>query len=90
MVNNPQGFHLRPAHAFVELASKFASSVSITKDGETVDGKSILSILTLAAMQGSELSLSARGEDAEEALDALAELVENGFQGEQPAEEPTL
>ena len=61
VVSNRDGFHLRPAHAFVKLASQFDADISITKEGETIDGKSILSILTLAATRGAELEIVASG-----------------------------
>jgi phosphocarrier protein HPr len=76
-VTNPQGLHLRPAHAFVTLANQFASRIEIEKDGERVDGKSILSILALAVAQGTQICLRAIGDDAETALDALAQLLAN-------------
>ena len=81
---NPQGLHARPAHAFVTLASQFAARIEVEKDGERVDGKSILSILTLAAAQGTRLGLYATGSDAEVALQALARLVEQGFDEVEP------
>jgi len=79
MVVNPQGLHARPAHGFVTLANQFQSQIEIIKDGERVDGKSILSILTLAAVQGTQLVLLATGADADEAIEALASLIEQGF-----------
>jgi phosphocarrier protein HPr len=78
-VRNPQGLHARPADMFVRLALQFASHIEIVKDGERFDGKSILSLMTLAAEQGTELVLRADGPDAEEALVALAELFGRGF-----------
>lgn len=78
-VRNPQGLHARPADMFVRLALQFASSIEIVKDGEPFDGKSILSLMTLAAEQGTELVLRARGPDAEAASSALAELFGRGF-----------
>ena len=79
VVTNPQGMHARPAHEFVTLASKFAAEIEVVKDHERVDGKSILGLLTLAAVEGTELSIEAVGPDAERALDALAELFASGF-----------
>lgn len=76
---NPQGMHLRPADLFVRLANQFQATVEILKDGERFDGKSVLSMLTLAAGQGTQLSLQASGPDAEDALTALDELVRQGF-----------
>jgi phosphocarrier protein len=71
---------------FVSLAGKFASQIDVTKDSETVDGKSILGVLTLLAEQGTELTIRATGPDASEALAALRELVMSGF-GEEPGTE---
>lgn len=82
-VNNPLGLHLRPAFLFAQLAAQFESKIEVVKGGERIDGKSILSILTLAAEQGTKLKIEAVGEDAQDALEALAQLVEQGFQGEQ-------
>jgi phosphotransferase system HPr (HPr) family protein len=90
-VRNPQGLHLRPADLFVRMAMQFTSHIEIVKDGERFDGKSILSLMTLAAAQGTELVLLARGQDAEAALDALAELFGRGFDEmgiTEPANEP--
>lgn len=78
-VINPQGVHARPADLFVKLASQFAARIHVRKGHDQVDGKSILGILTLAAEQGSQLIIGATGPDADEALMALAELVEDGF-----------
>ena len=83
---NPQGLHARPAYMFAELAGKFAAKVEIIKDSERVDGKSILSILTLGAEQGTELGLEAVGPDAEAALNALADLLQQGFPGGETAQ----
>lgn len=63
----------------VRRASEFNCDLWLEKEGQQVDCKSILSILTLGAVQGTELCLSARGDDASRALDAIAELFENGF-----------
>jgi phosphocarrier protein HPr len=86
-VINPQGLHARPAHAFVTLANQFQANIEITKDGEQVDGKSILSLLTLAATQGTRLRLRATGADAEKAIEALANLVDQGFDELPPSAE---
>ena len=79
VVTNPQGLHARPADMFVKLASQYQSKIEVIKDGERVDGKSILAILTLAAVEGTQLEIEATGPDAEAALDALAELVQRNF-----------
>ena len=78
-VVNPQGLHARPARLFVQLANSFNAEIEVTKDGEIVDGKSILQILTLGAEKGTELTLRATGPEAPRAIDALAELVAQGF-----------
>ena len=83
VVTNPQGLHARPADLFVKLATRFAAKVELVKGDERVDGKSILAILTLAAAAGTRLSIEADGPDAEQALDALAKLVEHGFAEEE-------
>lgn len=80
-VTNPQGLHLRPAYVFVEMASKYDATVEIIKNGERVDGKSILSIATLAIEQGTEVEIETVGHDAEAAAAALVELVEQDFPG---------
>ncbi len=76
---NSQGMHARPADLFVRTASRFDASVHVVKDGERVDGKSILSILTLVAEKGTKLAIEAEGPDASEAIQALVRLVELGF-----------
>ncbi len=78
-VRNPQGLHARPADMLVRLASKFDSDILIGTNGELVDCKSILSLMTLGAAQGTELSLSAEGSDAAEALQSINDLFEAGF-----------
>lgn len=72
---NPQGLHMRPSAAFVELAGRFQSNVTVTLEDRSVNGKSIWDLLLLAAMPGSELTIQADGPDAQQALDALAELL---------------
>lgn len=76
---NENGLHARPATRFVETAGKFTSEVTISKDGMVVDGKSVIEILTLAAEQGTHLTVTATGEDADKALETLVKLVENGL-----------
>lgn len=76
---NPQGFHARPAHLFMKLAGEFEAEVRILKGNETINGKSILDLLTLGAGNGTKLTLHAVGNDAQAAVEALARLVESGF-----------
>lgn len=80
---NKLGLHARAATLFVQLASKFASSVSVTKDGETVDGKSIIGLMMLAAAKGTRIEIETRGADAPAALESLAQLVEDRFEESQ-------
>lgn len=78
-VINPEGLHARPADMLVRTASKFTAEIMIGKDSEFVDCKSILSLLTLGAAQGTELTLTARGDDAAAALQSIAQLFDAGF-----------
>jgi phosphotransferase system HPr (HPr) family protein len=86
VINNPQGLHARPAYMFAELASHYDCQVSLVKEGERVNGKSILDIITLGAAQGTELVIEATGRDANSALAALAQLVMQGFSDSQNSE----
>ena len=79
MVINPQGVHARPADLIVKAANRFQSKVEIVKGHERVDAKSILAIFTLAALPGTELVIEADGPDAADAVAALCELFERGF-----------
>ena len=78
-VRNRLGLHARAAARFVHAANAFTSRVTLSRDGRTMDGKSILGILLLAASQGTALVLGADGDDEGAAVDALAALVESGF-----------
>jgi phosphotransferase system HPr (HPr) family protein len=78
-VRNAQGLHARPANLLVAMANRFSSSIVIGKNGELVDCKSILSLLMLGAGQGTELSVTASGDDAQEALESISQLFEAGF-----------
>jgi len=70
---------MRPAHVFAETASRFDSQIEVVKDDLRIDGKSVLSILTLGAGPGTSISLEATGPDAEEAVNTLIDLVNAGF-----------
>ncbi len=76
---NKLGLHARAAVKFVNLANRFTSSVRIEKRGNEIDGKSILGILTLAAVQGSEITLAVSGKDEQAAVEAIAALIGNKF-----------
>jgi len=78
-IRNRLGLHARAAARFVQLANRFASKITLTRDGRSMDGKSILGILLLAATRGSRLVVTADGADEAEAVAALAALVEAGF-----------
>lgn len=78
-VVNPMGIHMRPADLLSRAAGRFQSTIEIEKDGQAIDCKSIMSILTLGARQGTQLSLRATGPDAQQAIDELAGLIEQGF-----------
>lgn len=74
-VQNRLGIHARPAAMFVRIASRFRSEIVVEKDGERINGKSIMGLMMLAAGPGSQLRLLASGEDADDALNALEELI---------------
>jgi len=77
---NRAGMHARPAAEFVKLAGRFSAEIRVEKDGLEVNGKSIMGMLMLAAERGSRLRLSAVGEDATDAVEALSDLVGRGFE----------
>ena len=79
VIRNRLGLHARAAVKFVNLSNRFSASVRIVKDGQEIDGKSILGILTLAATQGTSVRLLVSGKDEEAALAALAGLIANRF-----------
>lgn len=76
---NQEGLHARPAARIVRLASTFESDIELVKDGFDVNGKSIMGVMMLAAECGSSIIIRAKGPDAEQAVQALAALVESGF-----------
>ena len=85
LIVNVLGLHARAAARFVRAATRFHSKVTITKDGNTTDGKSILGILFLAASTGSEIVIHASGVDENEAVDTLATLVAGGLGDDIPS-----
>lgn len=78
-IRNKLGLHARPAAQFVKLASRFKCDVLVGRDDIEVNGKSIMGVLMLTAEQGSMLLIRAEGEDAQQAVRQLSELVERGF-----------
>jgi phosphocarrier protein len=75
------GIHARPSHAIVDLAVDFDASVRLHFDGRSADSKSILSVMTLGAPFGAVVELHGEGADAELAVNAIADLIENGCEG---------
>ena len=81
-VTHPSGLHARPASLFVQTANKFSSEISVqnlSTKSAVANAKSILSILTLGVMQAHEIEIIAKGDDAEDSLAALKQLIEENF-----------
>ena len=76
---NKEGLHARPAAAIVKISAKFQSEVTISRDGQDVNAKSIMGVMMLVAECGATLVLRAEGADADPALDALVALIQNKF-----------
>tara|TARA_A100001037_G_C15076719_1_gene602103 strand:- start:41 stop:331 length:291 start_codon:yes stop_codon:yes gene_type:complete len=81
-VANKLGIHARPAALFVKIANQFSADVYVEKDGERINGKSIMGLMMLAAGPGSVLKVEASGSDAEAVLDQLGDLVARKFDEE--------
>ena len=79
-VVNRLGLHARPAAMFVRIASRHRADIWVSKEGEEVNGKSIMGLMMLAAGHGAKLIVTAEGTDAEEALKELGTLIQNGFE----------
>ena len=82
VIQNKTGVHTRPAYAFVQLASSFKSKITIKGKGKSGDAKSVLMIMSMGLSKGSEVTITADGPDAEEAVNALIGLIENQFDQE--------
>jgi phosphocarrier protein HPr len=78
-VRNRLGMHARAAVRFVQIANGYRSEVKVVKDGQEANGKSIMGLLTLVAAHGVVMKLVCEGEDADQAVTALADLVASGF-----------
>jgi len=76
---NMLGLHVRPSAEFAGTAAKFRSRVSVLKDGQSVNAKSSIDLLTLAAVAGTRLVLRAEGDDADLAVEALSKLIDSKF-----------
>ena len=82
IIQNRLGLHARPASMFVRVANKHRADIWVQKDGQRVNGKSILGLMTLAAGQGAGIVISAQGVDAEKAVQELEKLVQRRFDEE--------
>ena len=78
-IQNKLGLHARAAALFVQTVNKFSSQVTVTNDGQTTDGRSIMGMLTLGATQGSKIQVEVTGEDADKALRAIEKLLASRF-----------
>ena len=78
-VLNAEGLHARPAMKFVDVANAFGATVTVIKEGEVVDGKSVMGMMTLAATQGTPLTIEVDGDDAEALCEALKKLFDEKF-----------
>lgn len=78
-VLNSTGLHARPAGMFIETANRFRSAIRVTKGEREVNGQSVLGLMLLEVTPGAEITIQAEGEDEEQAVNALAELVAGGF-----------
>lgn len=81
-ISNKLGIHARPAAQFVKTANRFKADVFVEKDGEEVDGKSIMGLMMLAAGHGSVIIVSTDGPDEAEAMDAIGDLISRKFEEE--------
>ena len=79
MIKNKLGLHARAAASLVKLTNKFNSDIKIIKEGTEADGKSILGILSFAAIKGTVITIVAEGEDADSAISDIEKLIESGF-----------
>ncbi len=79
VIRNSLGLHARAAAVLVALTSRFSSSIMIRKDSFEIDGKSILGVLSLAAICGTEVAVTIEGKDSELAMEEVARLIESGF-----------
>ena len=77
ILKNKDGLHARPAALFVRAANQYESDITIIRDGEEVNGKSIIGIMSLGIFSGHEITLRAEGKDEEKAIEGMVEFVEN-------------
>jgi len=79
LIKNILGLHARAAAAFVKVANRYQSEIFVQKDTLTVNGKSIMGVLMLAASKGTSIEIKAKGDDADDAVHALQKLIEEKF-----------
>lgn len=79
LIVNKKGLHARASAKFVQTVDRFDAAVTVTRCGETVGGRSIMGLLTLGAAKGTTITVTTAGDDAEESLAAIVELIENRF-----------
>lgn len=79
VVRNEQGMHARAASRFVQIASRFAAEIEVEREGVLANGKSVIGLLMIVATRGSVIKIRSEGPDAPDALEALAVLVDSGF-----------
>ena len=87
-IKNSQGLHARPASLFVKIANRFEAEVSVRKGSETVNGKSIMGLMTLAANHGSTIEIEATGPDAEKAVEELTKFLSEDTEEPRPEVSP--
>ena len=79
LIQNELGLHARAATKLVQLATKYPCEITVSKDGHEVNGKSIMGVLMLVASKGTWVVLKAKGDKAQEAIDAIAKLIDDKF-----------
>jgi phosphocarrier protein len=79
MIRNMLGLHARAAAQFVKISNRYRSEITVRKDNVSVNGKSIMGVLMLAASKGTSIEVLIKGEDADEAIEALGKLIEDKF-----------
>ncbi|MCG8481832.1 MAG: HPr family phosphocarrier protein [Clostridia bacterium] len=79
VINNKSGLHARPASLFVKEVNQYKSDITVIKEGQSYNGKSIMSVLSMGIPQGQYVTIMAEGEDEKEAIEAIKKLVDNNF-----------
>lgn len=81
VIHNKYGFHVRPSTSFSQMARQYAAAIEVEVEGNRVDGKSVMMLMTLGATQGAEVTIHADGDDAEEAVASLKAHIDDSFGG---------